>query len=169
MEQSRLVRLPLNKASNYSKVNLAMIRFEQENEREPAPEEIATMMNVELSSISELMYDGSKRHLSMDAPLASGEDLTFGDMLEDANMDKPDKGLLLESLRNEIKIAMGLLNQREAGIVKYFFGLDAYPLSLEEIALKFELTKERVRQIKEKALAKLRRTSQGKQLKFYLG
>jgi RNA polymerase primary sigma factor len=169
MEQSRLVRLPLNKASNYSKLHLAMIQFEQENEREPAPEEIAAIMQVELTAIADLMNDGSKRHLSMDAPLASGEDLTFGDMLEDANMDKPDKGLLLESLRKEIKIAMGLLNPREAHIVKYFFGLDSYPLSLEEIACKFALTKERVRQIKEKALAKIRRTSQGKQLKFYLG
>jgi RNA polymerase primary sigma factor len=169
MEQSRLVRLPLNKASNYSKLHLAMIQFEQENEREPAPEEIAAIMQVELTAIADLMNDGSKRHLSMDAPLASGEDLTFGDLLEDATLDKPDKGLLLESLRKEIKIAMGLLNPREARIVKYFFGLDSYPLSLEEIACKFALTKERVRQIKEKALAKIRRTSQGKQLKFYLG
>jgi RNA polymerase primary sigma factor len=169
MEQSRLVRLPLNKVSNYSKLHLAMIQFEQENEREPTPEEMAAIMEVELAAISDLMNDGSKRHLSMDAPLVNGDDLTFGELMEDATMDKPDKGLILESLRKEITTAMGLLNPREARIVKYFFGLDSYPLSLEEIASKFALTKERVRQIKEKALTKIRRTSQGKQLKFYLG
>ncbi len=169
MEQSRLVRLPLNKAGNYSKVNRAMIQFEQENEREPSAEEIAEMLNLDLKDISNLMTEGSRRHMSTDAPLADGEDLTFGDMMEDQSVGTPDQVLMTESLKDEIKGAMVFLTHREAGIVKYFFGLDSYPLSLDEIAEKFELTRERVRQIKEKALKKLRRTSYTKSLKLYLG
>jgi RNA polymerase primary sigma factor len=169
LDQSRLVRLPLNKVGNYSKVNRAMLQFEQENEREPTPEEVAEMLDLNVSEISTLMSEGSKKHMSTDAPLADGEDLTFGDLIEDANEATPDKSLLKESLQTEIRSVLKSLPSREAGIVAYFYGLNGQALSLDEIADKFELTRERVRQIKEKAIKKMRRGLYSDNLRTYLG
>ncbi|MEN9521796.1 MAG: hypothetical protein RL065_173 [Bacteroidota bacterium] len=169
LDQSRLVRLPLNKVGNYSKVNRAMLQFEQENEREPTAEEVAEMLDLNVSEISTLMSEGSKKHMSTDAPVADGEDLTFGDLIEDANEATPDKSLIKESLQTEIRSVLKSLPSREAGIVAYFYGLNGQTLSLDEIADKFELTRERVRQIKEKAIKKMRRGLYSDNLRTYLG
>jgi RNA polymerase primary sigma factor len=169
LEQSRLVRLPLNKVGNYSKINKAMLQFEQENEREPMAEEIAEICDLTTNEVNVLFNEGNKKHMSMDAPLADGEDLTFGDLVQNDSIASPDNDLINDSLKNEINRVLSSLPFRESGIVKSFFGLDGSNLSIDEIAVKFDLTKERVRQIKEKAIKKLRRVSQSKQLKLYLG
>ncbi|MEY4876641.1 MAG: hypothetical protein RL708_1790 [Bacteroidota bacterium] len=169
LDQSRLVRLPLNKVGNYSKVNRAMLQFEQENEREPTPTEVAEMLDLNVSEISALMSEGGKKHMSTDAPVADGEDLTFGDLIQDANEATPDKSLINESLQTEIRSVLRTLPSREAGIVAYFYGLNGQSLSLDEIADKFELTRERVRQIKEKAIKKMRRGLYSDNLRTYLG
>ncbi len=171
LEQSRLVRLPLNKVSNYTKVNRALLAFEQINEREPSPEELVDQVNLSEAEISTILNDNNRKHLSMDAPLLEGEDLTFGDMMESNDLNSsPDRMLTSESLKKEISRILKVLPSRESGIVSYFFGLnEGAPLSLDEIAEKFEITRERVRQIKEKAIKKLRRTRHSKALKVYLG
>ncbi len=168
LEQSRLVRLPLNKIGNYSKINRAMLQFEQENEREPQVAEIANMLEISENDVNSLLNEGSRKHMSTDAPLADGEDLTYGDMMADNGLPSPDKSLLQESLQSEIKSVLSTLPTREAGIVAYFFGLNGQALSLDEIAEKEHLTRERVRQIKEKAIKKLRRDSFSRTLKTYL-
>lgn len=168
LEQSRLVRLPLNKIGNYSKVNKAMLQFEQENEREPQVAEIANMLEISEKDVSALLNEGSRKHMSTDAPMGEGEDLTYGDMMADNGLAAPDKSLLQESLQSEIKTVLSTLPSRDAGIVAYFFGLNGQALSLDEIAEKENLTRERVRQIKEKAIKKLRRDTFSRTLKTYL-
>ena len=168
LEQSRLVRLPLNKIGNYSKVNRAVLQFEQENERVPEAEEIANILDLSTNDVKTLLSEGSRKHMSTDAPLADGEDLTYGDMMSDNAAETPDKSLLQESLQTEIKTVLSTLPDREAGIVSYFFGLNGQALTLDEIAEKEHLTRERVRQIKEKAIKKIRRSTFNKTLKTYL-
>ena len=168
LEQSRLVRLPLNKIGNYSKVNKAMLQFEQENEREPQVAEIANMLEISEKDVNALLNEGSRKHMSTDAPMGEGDDLTYGDMMADNGLAAPDKSLLQESLQCEIKTVLSTLPSRDAGIVAYFFGLNGQALSLDEIAEKENLTRERVRQIKEKAIKKLRRDNFSRTLKTYL-
>ena len=145
-----------------------MLQFEQENEREPQVAEIANMLEISENDVNSLLNEGSRKHMSTDAPLADGEDLTYGDMMADNGLPSPDKSLLQESLQSEIKSVLSTLPTREAGIVAYFFGLNGQALSLDEIAEKEHLTRERVRQIKEKAIKKLRRDSFSRTLKTYL-
>ncbi len=169
LEQSRLVRLPLNKIGNYSKVNKAMLQFEQENERVPQPSEIADMLDISTNDVNTLLNEGGRKHMSTDAPVADGEDLTYGDTMADNALPSPDTSLLQESLQSEIKTVLSTLPQRDASIVAYFFGLNGQPLSLDEIAIKENLTRERVRQIKENAIKKLRRGNFLSGLQTYLG
>lgn len=157
-EQSRIVRLPLNRVGALNKINKVFARLEQEYEREPSPEEIAEAMNNTLSpeEIAEIMRQ-SGRHVSLDSPIAPGEDTRFIDVLENTDLPQPDQVLMYESLRQEISKALATLEEREAQILRMHFGIDQrYPMTMEEIAEKLGLTRERVRQIKEKAIRKLR-------------
>ncbi|MCX7980371.1 MAG: RNA polymerase sigma factor RpoD/SigA [Bacteroidia bacterium] len=157
-EQSRIVRLPLNRVGALNKINKVFARLEQEYEREPSPEEIAEAMNGTLSpeEIAEIMRQ-SGRHVSLDSPIAPGEDTRFIDVLENTDLPQPDQVLMYESLRQEISKALATLEEREAQILRMHFGIDQrYPMTMEEIAEKLGLTRERVRQIKEKAIRKLR-------------
>lgn len=168
-EQSRIVRLPLNKIGVISKINKAYAFLEQEYQREPKVEEIAMLLDMPESEIKDSLRN-SNRHLSMDASLVQDEDNNLYDVLKSEDTPTPDKELLYESLKMEINHFISILPQREADIVKLFYGLDnKYPMTLEEIAEKFDLTRERVRQIKEKALRKLKASSKCKYLKVYLG
>lgn len=158
-EQSRIVRLPLNRVGALNKINKVFARLEQEYEREPSPEEIAEAMkgsNFTPESIAEIMRQ-SGRHVSLDASIAPGEDTRFIDVLENPDLPQPDQVLMYESLRQEIAKALSTLEEREAQILRMNFGIDQrYPMTLEEIAEKLDLTRERVRQIREKAIRKLR-------------
>nr|BAL57838.1 RNA polymerase primary sigma factor [uncultured Bacteroidetes bacterium] len=157
-EQSRIVRLPLNRVGALNKINKIFARLEQEYEREPSPEEIAESMKGSLSpeEIAEIMRQ-SGRHVSLDSPIAPGEDTRFIDVLENPDLPQPDQVLMYESLRQEVSKALATLEEREAQILRMHFGIDQrYPMTLEEIAEKLGLTRERVRQIKEKAIRKLR-------------
>jgi len=169
-EQSRIVRLPLNKVGVMSKINKAYARLEQELGREPHPEEVAALLDIHESEVKESLGNVA-RHISMDAPLVQDEDTTMYDILRsDDNKDSPETGLLNESLRQEIDRVMDTLPAREADIIRLYFGLEGkYQLTLEEIGEKFDLTRERVRQIKEKALRRLKQSSKNKNLKSYLG
>ena len=167
-EQSRIVRLPLNQVGSLSKISKAFSRLEQEYEREPSPEELADMLETTVEKISDTLSN-SGRHVSMDAPFVQGEENTLLDVL--GNKDpETDSNLIDESLSEEIRRSLSTLTDREREIVVLFFGLStSQPLSLEEIGEKFNLTRERVRQIKDKALQRLRHTSRSKILKSYLG
>ena len=170
-EQSRIVRLPLNKIGSINKINKAFSRLEQVFEREPTAEEIATVLEVTEFDVKESMKNAG-RHVSVDAPLSSGEEQssTMLDVMENAETPSPENGLINESLRKEIERALKTLKPREADIVRCYFGLDGtHPLSLEEIGEKFDLTRERVRQIKEKAIRRLKHSTRCKLLKAYLG
>lgn len=168
-EQSRIVRLPLNKIGSLNKINKAFSNLEQEYEREPTPGEIAGSLEISEDEVKETMRSIG-RHISMDAPLVQGEDSSLIDVLESNSSPNPDSGLLNESLNKEIERALTSLSSREADIIRLYFGLEAeHPMTLEEIGEKFSLTRERVRQIKEKALRKLKQTSKSKILKSYLG
>ncbi|MCF8347418.1 MAG: sigma-70 family RNA polymerase sigma factor [Bacteroidales bacterium] len=168
-EQSRIVRLPLNKIGSINKINKASARLEQSFEREPNSEEIASELEMTESEVKESMRNAG-RHVSMDAPLIQDEDNTMYDVLRNEEGTTPETGLLYESLRKEIDRAIQTLTQREADVVKLYFGLNAgHPMTLEEIGEKFDLTRERVRQIKEKAIRRLKHTSRSKILKSYLG
>jgi RNA polymerase primary sigma factor len=145
-----------------------MLQFEQENEREPQAEEIAAMLEISTNDVNTLLNEGSRNHMSTDAPMGDGEDFTYGDLLQDSGAPAPDKSLIQESLQTEIKSVLSSLDSRDAGIVAYFFGLDGQPLSLDEIALKYDLTRERVRQIKENTIKKLRRNAFSRSLRTYL-
>lgn len=157
-EQSRIVRLPLNRVGALNKINKVFARLEQEYEREPSPEEIAEAMQGTLTpeEIAEIMRQ-SGRHVSLDSPIAPGEETRFIDVLENPDLPQPDQVLMYESLRQEISKALATLEDREAQILRMHFGIDQrYPMTLDEIAEKLGLTRERVRQIKEKAIRKLR-------------
>ncbi|HET8830366.1 MAG: RNA polymerase sigma factor RpoD/SigA [Bacteroidetes bacterium] len=167
-EQSRIVRLPLNQVGSLSKISKAFSRLEQEFEREPSPEELADTLETTVEKISDTLSN-SGRHVSMDAPFVQGEENTLLDVLENDNPNT-DSNLIDESLSEEIKRSLSTLTEREREIIVLFFGLSTnHPLSLEEIGEKFNLTRERVRQIKDKALQRLRHTSRSKILKSYLG
>ena len=168
-EQSRIVRLPLNKIGTINKINKAYAYLEQELEREPRADEIAKMLDITEAEVRDSLRNSS-RHLSMDASLTQDEDNNMYDVLKSEDSPTPDKGLLYESLKTEVNRVIATLPQREADILKLYFGLDSkHPITLEEIGEKFDLTRERVRQIKEKALRRLKHTSKCKILKSYLG
>lgn len=169
-EQARIVRLPLNKIGSINKINKAFSDLEQEFEREPTAEEIATSLELSSDEVNESMSN-SLRHVSMDAPLSQGEDEnSMHEVLKNDDSPTPDSGLLSDSLRREIERVLGTLTQREADVVKLYFGLESeHPMTLEEIGAKFDLTRERVRQIKEKAIRRLKHTSRSQLLKTYLG
>ncbi|MFM2135645.1 MAG: hypothetical protein RL021_1045 [Bacteroidota bacterium] len=168
-EQSRIVRLPLNKIGSINKINKTFSKLEQEYEREPSPEEIADAMSLNLDDIKEALRT-SGRHVSMDAPLTQGEDGTLIDVLGDDDQPNPDHSLITESLRREVERALFTLTTREADVIRLYFGLAGeQPMTLEEIGERFDLTRERVRQIKEKAIRRLKHTSRSKILKTYLG
>ena len=167
-EQSRIVRLPLNQVGSLNKINKAFGRFEQENERTPSPEELADMLNLPKEKVSDTLCV-SGRHVSVDAPFADGEDNNLLDVLVNADSPNADRGLINESLATEVDRALDTLTDREKDIIKYFFGIGCSEMTLEEIGEKFGLTRERVRQIKEKAIRRLRHSSRSKLLKSYLG
>lgn len=168
-EQSRIVRLPLNQVGSLSKISKAFSKLEQEYEREPSPEELADILETTVDKVSDTLSN-SGRHVSMDAPFVQGEENTLLDVLENADPDT-DSTLIDESLSEEIKRSLATLTEREREIIILFFGLSGanHQLSLEEIGEKFSLTRERVRQIKDKALQRLRHTSRSRILKSYLG
>ena len=167
-EQSRIVRLPLNQVSSVSKINRALNKFEQENERRPSVNEIAEKVDLPEEKIADAMKVNS-RHVSVDAPFADGEDNSLLDVLPNDDSPMADNELVKESLREEINRALALLNDRERNIIQAFFGISEPEMTLEEIGEKFGLTRERVRQIKEKAIRKLRNNTKSKVLKAYLG
>jgi RNA polymerase primary sigma factor len=168
-EQSRIVRLPLNRVGSLNKMARAFSELEQRYEREPSPEEVAEVLEIAESEVAETMKM-SGRHVSMDAPFQQGEENNLLDVMEDDLESPPDSGLLTDSLRREVQRVLSTLTQREADVVSLYFGLDGLTsLNLEEIGEKFNLTRERVRQIKEKAIRRLRHTSRSQALKTYLG
>ncbi|WP_196895960.1 sigma-70 family RNA polymerase sigma factor [Aureivirga marina] len=168
-EQSRIVRLPLNKIGSINKINKMYAFLEQENERPPSAEEIAAKLDMSISDVKESMKN-SGRHVSMDAPLIEGEDSNLYDVLRSGESPNPDRDLLHESLRVEIERALETLTPREGDVIQLYFGLGGnHPMTLEEIGETFDLTRERVRQIKEKAIRRLKHTSRSKILKTYLG
>ena len=168
-EQSRIVRLPLNKIGSINKINKTYAKLEQEFEREPNAEEIAEALDITEAEVKESMKNAG-RHVSMDAPLAQDEDNNMYDVLKSDEVITPETELLYESLRKEIDRAISTLTPREADVVRLYFGLNgSHPMTLEEIGEKFDLTRERVRQIKEKAIRRLKHTSRSKILKSYLG
>jgi RNA polymerase primary sigma factor len=168
-EQSRVVRLPLNRVGALNKIGKMYSNLEQEYEREPTPDEIADMLEISPAEVTDTLRM-SGRHLSIDAPFAQGEDNRLLDIVHNENQPPPDSRLMQESLRQEIDRALATLSPREAEVVRLYFGLGReHPLTLEEIGELFKLTRERVRQIKEKALRRLRHTSRSKSLRTYLG
>ena len=168
-EQSRIVRLPLNKIGSINKINKMYALLEQSNERPPSAEEIAKELDMTVNDVKESMKN-SGRHLSMDAPLVEGEDSNLYDVLRSGESPNPDRTLIHESLRTEIERALETLTPREADVVRLYFGLgNQHPMTLEEIGETFDLTRERVRQIKEKAIRRLKHTSRSRILKTYLG
>ena len=168
-EQSRIVRLPLNKIGSINKINKTYAFLEQAHERAPSAEEIAKELDMTVNDVKESMKN-SGRHVSMDAPLIEGEDSNLYDVLNSGESPNPDRKLLHESLRIEINRALETLTPREADVVKLYFGLGEHqPMTLEEIGETFDLTRERVRQIKEKAIRRLKHTSRSKILMTYLG
>ncbi|MFT6842073.1 sigma-70 family RNA polymerase sigma factor [Psychroserpens burtonensis] len=168
-EQSRIVRLPLNKIGSINKINKTFAFLEQSHERPPSAEEIAKELDMTINDVKESLKN-SGRHVSMDAPLVQGEDSNLYDVLRSSESPNPDRDLLHESLRTEIERALETLTPREADVIRLYFGLgNQHPMTLEEIGETFDLTRERVRQIKEKAIRRLKHTSRSKILKTYLG
>ena len=168
-EQSRIVRLPLNKIGSINKINKTYAFLEQSHDRPPSAEEIAKELDMTINDVKESMKN-SGRHVSMDAPLVEGEDSNLYDVLRSGESPNPDKDLLHESLRTEIERALETLTPREADVIRLYFGLgNQHPMTLEERGETFDLTRERVRQIKEKAIRRLKHTSRSKILKTYLG
>lgn len=168
-EQSRIVRLPLNKIGAINKINKAYAKLEQQLEREPTADEVAVTMDLLPQDVFETLKNNGK-HVSMDAPLStSDEGGSMYDVMEEKDSLRPDKGLIDDSLRKEIERSLSTLTQREADVIRLYFGLTGkQPLTLEEIGAYFDLTRERVRQIKEKAVRRLKHTSRSKLLKAYL-
>ncbi len=167
-EQSRIVRLPLNQVGSLNKINKAQGKFEQEHGRLPTSEELSEILDVPKEKIADTIRV-SGRHVSLDAPFVEGEDNNLLDVLENEESPAASKGLVSESLNKEIERALSTLTPRERDIVKYFFGIGCQEMTLEEIGEKFNLTRERVRQIKEKAIRRLKVSSRCKLLKSYLG
>ncbi|MDO8970737.1 MAG: RNA polymerase sigma factor RpoD/SigA [Saprospiraceae bacterium] len=169
-EQSRIVRLPLNKVGSLNKINKAFSELEQQYEREPSAEELAELLEITTDEV-ETTLGVAARHVSMDAPFVEGEDNSLLDVLENSTMPGTDSHLdYADSLRRDIDRSLGTLTDRQADVIKLYFGIGVeHPLSLEDIGDKFGLTRERVRQIKDKAINKLRATSRSKLLKTYLG
>ncbi|MDR1581999.1 MAG: RNA polymerase sigma factor RpoD/SigA [Prevotellaceae bacterium] len=167
-EQSRIVRLPLNQVGSLNKINKALAKFEQENERTPSSEELSIILDIPQEKVSDTIRV-SGRHVSVDAPFVDGEDNSLLDVLVNNDSPNADRGLLNESLSKEIERALSTLTERERDIVRYFFGIGTQEMTLEEIGEQFGLTRERVRQIKEKAIRRLRHSSRSKLLKSYLG
>ncbi|MCB9285032.1 MAG: RNA polymerase sigma factor RpoD/SigA [Lewinellaceae bacterium] len=169
-EQSRIVRLPLNKVGSLNKINKAFSELEQEYEREPSPEELAEMLEIPTEEV-ETTLGVAARHVSMDAPFVEGEDNSLLDVLENNATPGTDEPLeYQESLRREIERSLSTLTDRQCDVIKLYFGIGVeHPMSLEDIGEKFGLTRERVRQIKDKAINKLRSANRSKLLKHYLG
>lgn len=170
-EQARIVRLPLNKIGSISKINKAFSELEQKLERSPSTQELADLLEVSAEEVKQAMAT-SGRHVSMDAPLSSDDESSSSmyDVLQINNLPTPENNLLNESLRKEINRSISTLTQRESDILKLFYGLDGcQALSLDEIGARFDLTRERVRQIKEKAIRRLKHNARSKMLKSYLG
>ena len=167
-EQSRIVRLPLNQVGSVNKINRVLNKFEQEHERRPSIDEIADNVDIPHDKIEEAMKVNT-RHVSVDAPFADGEDNSLLDVLPNNDSPMADRKLVLESLREEINRALQTLNERERNIIEAFFGINQPEMTLEEIGDKYGLTRERVRQIKEKAIRRLRHNTKNKLLKSYLG
>ncbi|MDO5523087.1 MAG: RNA polymerase sigma factor RpoD/SigA [Bacteroidia bacterium] len=167
-EQSRIVRLPLNQVGSLNKISKAFQKFEQENERRPSAEELAQELDLSVDKVTDSLKV-SGRHISMDAPFVEGEDNSLLDVLVNDDAPIADRTLINESLQKEIDRALATLTERESDIIKMFFGIGCQEMTLEEIGDKFQLTRERVRQIKEKAIRRLRQDSRSKLLKSYLG
>ena len=167
-EHSRIVRLPLNQVGSVNKINKMLSKFEQENERRPSIDEIAEGVDLPEDKIEDAMKVQA-RHVSVDAPFADGDNNSLLDVLPNEDAAMADKMLLLESLRDEIKRALQILNDRERKIIEAFFGIDQPEMTLEEIGTKYGLTRERVRQIKEKAIRRLRNNTKSRLLRSYLG
>jgi RNA polymerase primary sigma factor len=170
-EQARIVRLPLNKIGNINKIKKAFSELEQRYERPPSAEELAEYLDFSVDDVRHSL-NNSGRHVSMDAPLVEGDESSSSmyDVLPNDSLPGPERGLVIESLRKDIDRSLSTLTIRESEILKMYYGLNGkYPLTLEEIGVKFDLTRERVRQIKEKAIRRLKHTSRSKMLKAYLG
>ena len=167
-EQSRIVRLPLNQVGSLNKINKAFSRFEQEHERRPSPEELAETLDLPAEKVADTLRV-SGRHISVDAPFVEGEDNSLLDVLVNDDSPVADKTLINESLSTEVERALATLTERERDIIRLFFGINCQEMTLEEIGEKFGLTRERVRQITEKAIRRLRHSSRSKLLKTYLG
>ncbi|MCL4305485.1 RNA polymerase sigma factor RpoD/SigA [bacterium] len=168
-EQSRVVRLPLNRVGALNKIGKTFSSLEQEYEREPTPNEIADALDISAYEVTDTLRM-SGRHLSIDAPFAQGEDNRLLDIVHNDSQPPPDSNLMKESLRQDIERSLSSLTPREAEVIRLYFGLDReHPLTLEEIGELFKLTRERVRQIKEKALRRLRHASRSNSLRTYLG
>jgi RNA polymerase primary sigma factor len=167
-EQSRIVRLPLNQVGSLNKINKAFSKFEQEHERKPSPEELAESLDLPADKVADTLRV-SGRHVSVDAPFVDGEDNSLLDVLVNNDSPSADRVLIMESLAKEIHRALATLTERESDIISLFFGIGCQEMTLEEIGERFGLTRERVRQIKEKAIRRLRHTSRSKLLKTYLG
>ncbi|MDR1762826.1 MAG: RNA polymerase sigma factor RpoD/SigA [Dysgonamonadaceae bacterium] len=167
-EQSRIVRLPLNQVGSLNKISKALSRFEQQHERRPSPEELAAVLDLPIDKVADSMKV-SGRSISVDAPFVEGEDNTLLDVLPNEDSPYADRSLIYESLSKEVNRALTILSDRERDIVKMFFGIGGSEMTLEEIGDKFGLTRERVRQIKEKAIRKLKASNKNSLLKSYLG
>ncbi len=167
-EQSRIVRLPQNQVGSVSKINRALNKFEQENERRPNVSEIAEKTDLPEEKV-EVALKSNTRHVSVDAPFSDSDDNSLLDVLVNDDAPMADRSLVIESLRNEIAAALNILNDREQKIIKSFYGIGCQEMTLEEIGHATGLTRERVRQIKEKAIRKLRNSTSNKLLKTYLG
>ena len=167
-EQSRIVRLPLNQVGSVNKINRMLSKFEQENERRPSVEEISEEINLPEEKVDEAM-SANTRHVSVDAPFTDGDEGSLLDILVNESSPMADRQLVVESLQAEIKQALRILNERERNVIEAFFGINSPEMTLEEIGEKYGLTRERVRQIKEKAIRRLREGTKNKMLKAYLG
>ena len=167
-EQSRIVRLPLNQVGAVNRINREANRFEQEHERRPSVEELSEKVDLPEDKIDDALHVGG-HHVSVDAPFVDGEDNSLLDVLVNDDAPMADRQLVVESLRAEIRNALQMLNDRERKVITAFFGIDQPEMTLEEIGTKYGLTRERVRQIKEKAIRRLRGNTKNKMLKAYLG
>ena len=167
-EQSRIVRLPLNQVGSVNKINRMLNKFEQENERRPSVDEISEQIDLPEEKVGEAML-ANTRHVSVDAPFIDGEDNSLLDVLVNDDAPMADRQLVIESLRSEISNVLQTLNERERCVIKAFYGIGEPEMTLEEIGNKYGLTRERVRQIKEKAIRRLRGSTKNQLLKSYLG
>ncbi|MCB0818198.1 MAG: sigma-70 family RNA polymerase sigma factor, partial [Flavobacteriales bacterium] len=169
-EQARIVRLPLNKIGSINKINKAFAKLEQEYERPPTANELAEVLEMTLEEVK-LSLNNMGRHVSMDAPLREGDDSgTMMDLMKNDDLPSPEESMMTDSLRQEIERSLDMLNAREADVIRLYFGLAGnQPHTLEEIGQKFELTRERVRQIKEKAIRRMKHAGRSRVLRAYLG